>query len=71
MPAHFTHIHTVRRVADLLTNPETTSFDVAGTHWQQSLTASNRKTASYSTAAPRRQCACNSRAQRQQLQNAT
>ncbi len=30
MPGHFTHIYTARRVADLLANPDTTSFDVAG-----------------------------------------
>ena len=30
MPGHFTHIYTARRVADLLADPDTTSFDVAG-----------------------------------------
>src|SRR3954471_2996447 len=30
MPGHFTHIYTARRVADLLDDPHTTSFDVAG-----------------------------------------
>jgi hypothetical protein len=30
MPGHFTHIYTARRVADLLADPHTTSFDVAG-----------------------------------------
>ncbi len=31
MPGHFTHIYTARRVADLLADPQTTSFDLAGT----------------------------------------
>jgi hypothetical protein len=31
MPGHFMHICTARRAADLLANPETSSFDVAGT----------------------------------------
>lgn len=30
MPGHFTHIYTARRVADLLVDPHTTSFDAAG-----------------------------------------
>ncbi|MDT5188838.1 MAG: hypothetical protein QOI28_1089 [Mycobacterium sp.] len=30
MPGHFTHIYTARRVADLLADPQTTSFDRAG-----------------------------------------
>lgn len=31
MPGHFTHMYTARRVADLLADPHTTSFDQAGT----------------------------------------
>jgi hypothetical protein len=31
MPGHFTHIYTARRVADLLVDPDTTSFDIVGT----------------------------------------
>jgi hypothetical protein len=31
MPGHLTHIYTARRVADLLANPETSSFNCAGT----------------------------------------
>jgi hypothetical protein len=31
MPGHFTHIYTARRVAEMLVDPHTTSFDVAGT----------------------------------------
>ena len=30
MPGHFTHIYTARRVADLLSDPHTASFDAAG-----------------------------------------
>ena len=30
MPGHFTHIYTARRVADLLADPQTRTFDVAG-----------------------------------------
>ncbi|MEO5609640.1 MAG: zinc dependent phospholipase C family protein [Ornithinibacter sp.] len=30
MPGHFTHIYTARRVADVLSDPATTSFDAAG-----------------------------------------
>jgi hypothetical protein len=39
MPGHLTHIYIARRVADLLENSETKSFDVAGARSQRSGTA--------------------------------